>query len=174
YDPDSEISRLSQRTLDGPMSEPVQVSDDLWLVLQRADQIARETDGAFDVTIGPFVRLWRRSRDLKELPTPERVEQTRQSVGYQHLRLDPKNRSVQLLAPRMRLDVGGLAIGYITDQARDAVAAAGAHSVLVDGGGEVSVGDPPPGKRNWLVAIQSLKTPDELTGQLVEIRNACG
>ena len=73
----------------------------------------------------------------------------------------------------MRLDVGGLAIGYITDQTRDAVAAAGAHSVLVDGGGEVSVGDPPPGKRNSLIAIQSLKTPDELTGQLVEIRNAC-
>ena len=173
YDPDSEISRLSQRTLAGPMPEPVAVSDDLWRVLERADRLARDTDGAFDVTIGQFVRLWRRSRDLKELPTPQRVEQTRQSVGYQHLRLDPKGRTAQLLAPRMRLDAGGIAIGYVTDQARDAVAAAGAPRVLVDGGGEVSAGDPPPGRKGWRVAIQSLKSPEELTGQFIEIRNAC-
>jgi thiamine biosynthesis lipoprotein len=44
---------------------------------------------------------------------------------------------------------------------------------LVDGGGEVSVGDPPPGRQAWRVAIQSLKSPDELTGEFIEIRNAC-
>jgi thiamine biosynthesis lipoprotein len=173
YDPESEISRLSRRTLDGPMPEPVPVSEDLWRVLERSAQLARETDGAFDITIGPLVRLWRRSRDLKELPTPARVEQTRQSVGSHLLRLDPAGHTVRLLAPRMRLDVGGLAIGYVTDRARDAVAAAGAPRVLIDGGGEVSVGDPPPGRRAWRVAIQSLKSPDELTGQFVELRNAC-
>ena len=173
YDPESEISRLSRRTLGGPMGEPVRVSDDLWRVLERATQIARETDGAFDVTVGPFVRLWRRSRDLKELPTAERIEQTRASVGYSKVRLEPKNHTVQLLAPAMRLDVGGLAIGYVTDQVRDAVAAAGCPRVLVDGGGEVSVGDPPPGKDGWRVAIQSLRSPDEAAGQYVLLRNAC-
>jgi thiamine biosynthesis lipoprotein len=173
YDPSSEISKLSQQTLGGPMPAPVPVSDDLWRVLDRAIEISKQSDGAFDVTIGPFVRLWRRSRDLKELPTPQRIEQTRQSVGYQHVRLEPAKRTVQLLAPRMRLDVGGLAIGYITDQARDAVAAAGCPRVLVDGGGEVSVGDPPPGRNAWRVAIQSLKNPEDQIGQFVEIKNAC-
>jgi thiamine biosynthesis lipoprotein len=173
YDPNSDISRLSQRTLDGPMAEPVQVSDDLWRVLERAADIAKETGGAFDVTIGPFVRLWRRSRDLKELPTPERIGQARASVGYEKMRLVPRKHTVQLLAPRMRLDVGGLAIGYVTDQARDAVTTAGAPRVLVDGGGEVSVGDPPPGRDGWRVAIQSLKSPEEVTGQYVLLRNAC-
>jgi thiamine biosynthesis lipoprotein len=173
YDPASEISKLSQRTLDGPMPEPVTVSEDLWRVLDRSVELAKRSDGAFDITIGPLVRLWRRSRDLKELPTSERIEQTRQSVGYRLIRLEPKNRTVQLLAPRMRLDVGGLAIGYVTDQVRDAVAKAGSPCVLVDGGGEVSVGDPPPGRRAWRVAIQSLKSPDEVTGEFVELRNAC-
>ena len=173
YDPESEISRLSRRTLEGPMPEPVVVSTDLWRVLERSVALARQSDGAFDVTIGPLVRLWRRSRDLKELPTPQRIEQTRQSVGYEFLRLDPEKRTVQLLAPRMRLDVGGIAIGYVTDQARDVVAAAGSPRVLVDGGGEVSVGDPPPGRRAWRVAIQSLKNPDEVIGEFVEVRNAC-
>lgn len=173
YDPDSEISRLSQRTLRGPMPEPVPVSDDLWRVLERGQALAEQTGGAFDVTIGPFMRLWRRARELHELPTEERLEKTRPSVGSQHLRLDPKRRTVQLLAPRMRLDVAGLALGYIADEAVAAARAAGAPSAMVDAGGEVSLGDPPPGTDGWVVAIQSLKNPQEMTGQYVKLRNAC-
>jgi thiamine biosynthesis lipoprotein len=173
YTPDSEISRLSQRTADGPMPEPVRVSEDLFRVLERGQQIAAQTDGAFDVTIGPFVRLWKRARELKELPTDERLEKTRPSVGFQNLRLEPKGRTVQLLAPRMRLDVNGLASGYVADQAVAAARQAGAAAALVDAGGEISVGGAPPGTDGWLVAIQSLKNPDEMTGQYVKVRNAC-
>lgn len=172
FDPASEVSRLSQRTAGGA-TRPIPVSDELWTVLECGQRLAGQTGGAFDVTIGPFVRLWRRARNLRELPTPARIEQTRRSVGYQHIRLDRQNRTVQLLVPRMRLDLGGLAIGYITDQARDAAAAAGVPRVLVDGGGEISVGDPPPGRTGWRVAIQSLKSPENVTGQYVLVRNAC-
>jgi thiamine biosynthesis lipoprotein len=173
YTPDSEISRLSQRTVDGPMTEPVRVSEDLFRVLERGQQIAEQTDGAFDVTIGPYVRLWRRARELKELPTDERLEKTRPSVGFRNLRLDPQRRTVQLLAGRMRLDINGLASGYVADQAVAAARQAGAAAALVDAGGEISVGDAPPGAEGWLVAIQSLKNPEEMTGQYVLVRNAC-
>jgi thiamine biosynthesis lipoprotein len=173
YDPTSEISRLSRRTADGPMTEPVTVSHDLFHVLSRGQQLADQTGGAFDVTIGPYVRLWRRARELYELPTDERLEKTRPSVGYRHVRLDAGARTVQLLAPDMRLDVGGLALGYIADQAVAAATAAGAPGVLVDAGGEISVGDPPPGTDGWRVAIQSLKGPEAVTGQYVSVRRAC-
>jgi thiamine biosynthesis lipoprotein len=142
YLPDSEISRLSQRTNNGPIEVPVPVSEDLFRVLTRAQEMAGQSNGAFDVTVGPFVRLWKRAREMHELPTEQRLEQTRPSVGYRNVRLDAQRRTVQLLAPRMRLDVGGLAIGYITDQAVAAASAAGAPAVLVDGGGEISAGDP--------------------------------
>ena len=155
------------------MLQPVPVREDLWRVLERGQAIAEQTGGAFDVTVGPYMRLWRRSRELQELPTEERLEKTRPSVGYRHLRLDPQKRTVQVLAPRMRLDVGGLALGYIADQAVAAASAAGAPSVLIDAGGEISVGDPPPGKDGWIVAIQSLKNPEETTGQYVRVRNMC-
>jgi FAD:protein FMN transferase len=173
YDPDSEISKLSQRTIRGPMPEPVAVSEDLFRVLGRGQEIAEQTDGAFDVTVGPYVRLWRRARELKELPTEDRLEKTRPSVGWRNVRLDPRRRTVQLLAPRMRLDVGGLALGYIADQAVAAARSAGAPSALVDAGGEISVGDPPPGEDGWTVAIQSLKNPEEMTGERVRLRRAC-
>jgi thiamine biosynthesis lipoprotein len=119
------------------------------------------------------MRLWRRARELHELPTEERLGKTRPSVGHQHLRLDPQKRTVQLIAPRMRLDVGGLALGYIADQAVAAARVAGAPIVLVDAGGEISVGDAPPGTDGWLVAIQSLKNPDEITGDQVKVRRSC-
>ena len=173
YDPTSELSKLSLSTRDGPMPQPVPVSEHLWRVLDRGQAIARETGGAFDLTVGPYMRLWRRSREMRELPTPERLEKTRPSVGYQHLRLDPDRRTVQLTAARMRLDVGGLALGYIADQAVAAARATGAPSVLVDAGGEISVGDPPPGREYWTVGIQSLKDPEQVTGQYVRLRNAC-
>lgn len=173
YTPDSEINRLSRRTAQGPMPGPVPVSEDLYRVLERGQQIAKRTGGAFDVTVGPYMRLWRRARETHELPTQDRLEQTRPSVGHQFVRLDPGQRTVQLLAPRMRLDVGGLALGYIADEAVATAVAAGASTALVDAGGEISVGDPPPDANGWLVAIQSMKNPEEVTGEYVKIRNAC-
>jgi thiamine biosynthesis lipoprotein len=172
YDPASEISRLSQRTLDGPMGEPVRVSEELFHVLERSLEVAERTGGAFDVTVGPLTRLWRRSRDLQQLPTPQRLETARASVGYRFVRLDPKHRTVQLLAPRMKLDVAGIAVGYVVDEALATLRKHGADRALVDAGGDLGMTGAPPGKKGWRVAIQSLEAPGETTGAYVELSNA--
>lgn len=172
YDTTSEISRLSQRTLDGPMAEPVRVSDELFHVLQRSYEAAEQTDGAFDVTVGPFGRLWRRSRDQGALPSTRRLEEARPSVGYRFIKLDPKRRTVQLLAPRMRLDVAGIAVGYVVDEALAALKKQGVDRALIDAGGDLGMSGPPPAERGWRVAIQSLEKPGETTGEYVELRNA--
>ncbi len=166
YDPNSELSRLGQQTNDGPMAAPVPVSDDLWRLLNRAVEASKDSDGLFDVTVGPFVRLWRRARDIHKLPTPERIEATRASVGYQHVRLLPDQHAVQLLAPRMRLDVGGIGKGYTADQALAAIEACGLHHAMVGAAGDISLGDPPPGHAAWRIAIQSLQSPGEVAGYI--------
>ena len=171
YDPESELSRLSRRTDSGAMAEPVEVSSDLWNVLAASVKASELSGGAFDITIGPFVRLWRRSRDLGQLPTPERIERERQSVGYRHVKLDPRRRTAQLLAPRMRLDVNGIAVGYIVDEAMKVLRERGFPRALIDAGGDLAVGDPPPGQHDWRVAVQSLQSPDETAGY-VTLRNA--
>jgi thiamine biosynthesis lipoprotein len=172
YDPDSEISKLSQRTLNGPMAEPVKVSPELFFVLQRAYEVAEKTGGAFDVTVGPFTRLWRRSRDLGKLPSPQRVNDARAAVGYKRMRLDPKRQTVQLLAANMRLDVAGLAGGYIVDECLKAMKKAGISRALIDEGGDVGMTGPPPGAKGWRVGIQSLEAPQQMTGEYVEMANA--
>ena len=172
YDPESELSKLFLGTQNGPMAAPVQVSEDLYRVLEQSVEAARRSDGAFDVTVGPYTRLWRRSHSLGELPTPERLEETRKSVGIQHLRLDPKNRTAQLLAPKMRIDLGGIATGYATDEVLNVLRKHGVTRALIDAGGDVAASEPPPLAAGWTVAIQLLESPEKMAGANVLLRNA--
>jgi FAD:protein FMN transferase len=153
YDPESELSKLSQTSGRG---QAVRVSPELWFVLQRAVELSRKSDGAFDVTVGPFVNLWRRARRQHQLPDPARLEQARRAVGYQHMRLDPKAHTVELLVPNMRLDLGGIAKGYAVDEALRALRRSAINRALVEGGGDVGVSDPPPGKAGWRFDLASL------------------
>src|SRR5579871_4953370 len=92
--------------------DPVKVSDDLFTVLEKAVAVSRNSDGAFDVTVGPVVRLWRIARRTQQLPDKDALAKALALVGYQNIKLDAKNRSVQLLKPGMQLDLGGIAKGY--------------------------------------------------------------
>lgn len=156
WSPSSELSRLSRSSLPvrGPAG-PVPVGADLFAVLAEAQRMAERTEGAFDVTVGPYVRLWRRSFRQLELPQAERLDRAASSVGRQHLRLDPRARSAELLAADMRLDLGGIAKGYAVDQALRVLEDAGVARALVDGGGDVAAGEPPPGRAGWRVALRT-------------------
>ena len=122
----------------------------IWLMLARSVELSRRTDGAFDVTVGPLVQLWRRSRRRKELPSDDLLKETRQSVGYRLIELDLKKRRVRLSRPGMRIDLGGIAKGYAADEARRVLREHGISRVLIDAGGDLVAGDPPPGKNAWL------------------------
>jgi len=153
YDPDSELSQLSQSSGQGLQ---VAVSSELWFVLKRALELSERSNGAFDVTVGPFVNLWRRARRQHQLPEPARLAQARQSVGYQRMRLNAEAHTVELLAPNMRLDLGGIAKGYAVDEALKTLRDHGIQHALVEGGGDVGVSDPPPGKKGWRFDLSSL------------------
>lgn len=157
YLDDSELSRLSQSSGSG---ETVPVSKDLWAVLAAGQKLARDTDGAFDVTVGPYVRRWRAARFFKRLPRPEKLALARPSVGYRKLALLPDRRAVRPEAPNMVLDLGGIAKGYAGDQALAVLRERGFPSSLVDAGGDLSLGDPPPGRKGWRVAVGGRKHPD--------------
>ncbi len=153
YDPASELRRLSATSGQGAA---VSVSDDLWEVLFASQELARQSEGAFDVTVGPLVRLWRRARRQHTLPTPERIEEFKQHVGYRKVRLAPQQRTVELLKPEMGLDLGGIAKGYAIDQALLTLRERGVVSALVDAGGDVVLGERPPHKPGWVIGIAPL------------------
>lgn len=160
YDPESELSRLG-RSSDGPGPAPwVELSEDLWRVLRAAAEVSRASDGAFDVTVGRLTQLWRRARRQGERPAPEHLAEARASVGWRALELDPEAPRARLGLRGMRLDLGGIAKGYALDQALASLVAHGCGRALVDGGGDVAVGAPPPGASGWRVAIAGLESAD--------------
>lgn len=169
YDPDSELSRLSRTSGQG---QAVHVSHDLWVVLQRAQSLAEQSGGAFDVTVGPYVNLWRLARQLKKLPSRERLERARRSVGYKYVKLDPDHQMVTLLAPDMRLDLGGIAKGYAADQGLHVLDRLGIGSALVSGGGDIAVSGPPPGKRGWTIEIPPLDASNAPPARFVLLTHA--
>lgn len=150
YDETSELRRLSDTAVGG---KAVPVSDDLWEVLWQAQQLSARCDGAFDVTIGPVVRLWRRARRSGELPSAERLAEARQRVGYQWVQMNPQGQTVALAQPDMRLDLGGIAKGYANDQALAELRTFGITRAMIHAGGDLALGDPPPGLSGWRVGV---------------------
>lgn len=149
YRPTSELMRLCARA-GGP---PVPVSEELFFVLQRAQELAQSTQGAFDVTVGPFVRLWRRIRRGEPWPSEEEWQEARRRVGWWKMRLHPETRGVELTVPGMQLDLGGIAKGYILDQALAVLRREGVSCALIEAGGDIVVGDAPPGREGWRIEV---------------------
>ncbi|HET9531002.1 MAG TPA: FAD:protein FMN transferase [Blastocatellia bacterium] len=154
YRETSELTKVSREA----HGRWVKVSDDLYRVLETSQKLAVETRGAFDITIGPVVRLWRHARRTGRMPDAERLERARRLVGYDKLYLDERTRSVRLDKQGMLLDLGGIAKGYAADQALDVLRRYGIRRALVAAGGDIAVNDPPPGKRGWAIAVAPLET----------------
>jgi thiamine biosynthesis lipoprotein len=151
YREDSELNRLCRAAV----GTPVKVSEDLFRVLAAAHQLAEETDGAFDVTLGPVTRLWREARRQHRVPTPEALREALQRSGYRKLHLDAAARTVTLDQAGMQLDLGGIGKGYAADAALARLAELGIRHALVAASGDLAIGDPPPGKPGWSVGIDS-------------------
>jgi thiamine biosynthesis lipoprotein len=155
YDPTSELMRLCERS-GGP---PVEVSHDLFDILQRCQAMYRRSEGLFDVTIGPVGRLWRRARRDRKLPDPDAIAQARARVGFEHVALDPEARTVQLRLPDMKLDLGGIAKGYASQAALEVLRNQGCPRALVAGAGDIVAGDPPPDAQGWTIGVAPLEEP---------------
>jgi thiamine biosynthesis lipoprotein len=167
YDPDSEISKLSHTH-----EVEVPVSQDLWNVLERGQAMSARSDGAFDVTVGPLVNLWRRARRKKELPSQGMIDETRARVGWKSLQLNPEKHTAKLLKDDMRLDVGSIGKAYAVDAALKVLRDRGIPRALVGGSGDMSAGDPPPGQTGWKIEAAPLDAPDAPKGEIVLLNNS--
>ncbi len=152
YDPESENNRFTHET---PVGVPGVVSPDLWEMLDRSRRLARQTDGAFDATVGPVVNLWRRARRHRELPSPGLVQEALGAMGWRNLVLDARRRTVTMKVPGMRFDFGGIAKGYAADEALRVLREQGFPHALIAASGDITVGAAPPGARGWRVEFGS-------------------
>lgn len=168
YEPESELMRLSRTS---GQRRNVPLSPELFEILQESQAWARETNGAFDVTVGPLVQLWRKSRRQKQLPPADVLQQARARAGFQALQLDDKQHSAELTLPNMQLDLGGIAKGYAAQAAIDELKKRGITQALAAMAGDIVVSDPPPGKSGWRIGIARLNDPEAEPERFLEIKN---
>jgi thiamine biosynthesis lipoprotein len=151
YLPESELSRFPSHTV----NKPIPLSPVLYELLDRSRRLAEATDGAFDPTLGPLTKLWRETRANHTLPVPETLKAARASAGWRHFTLDPKARTITLLRENMAFDLGGIAKGYAADLMLETLAEAGISQALITAGGDIRLGDAPPGREGWKVAVKT-------------------
>jgi FAD:protein FMN transferase len=151
YRDSSEVSRLTG-------GSAVPVGRDLFGILAQAKELWRRSGGAFDVTVGPLVRLWRRTLRTGDWPDPARRQAALVLVGSEKMHLDAAARTVRLERPGMRIDLGAIAKGYAGDEALRVLRDRGVASALVAVGGDVVAGEAPPGTAGWVVAVAGPKS----------------
>jgi thiamine biosynthesis lipoprotein len=151
YKSESELSRITEIAV----NHPARASEDLFRVLAAAQQISRETAGAFDVTLGPVIRLWREARKTGQPPSADALHEAARLCGYTKMKLDSAHRTVAFAQAGMKLDVGAIAKGYAADEALAVLSAAGIKSALVAASGDLAFSDAPPGKKGWSIGIDS-------------------
>ena len=130
YRDDSEVSRLNATAAD----ESCVVETRLFRLLQESQQLATDTDGAFDLTTNPLIELWRECRGEARAPSSEEVTERMQRVGMHHVSLDPAQTSVRFALPGVSINLGAIGKGYALDQAAELLEAEGLETMLLHGG----------------------------------------
>src|SRR6185503_10192694 len=150
YQPTSEISHINARAA----FEPVRVEPSLFRLLQHAQRLSEETDGAFDITVAPLMRCWGFMRGTGRLPDPADVAKALEQVGMRRVRLDEEHFAVSFAREGVMLDLGSIGKGYALERAAELLREAGIHSGLLHGGtSTVYALGQGPDSNPWKVAV---------------------
>lgn len=168
YKNDSEVMRLCETAGSG---RPVKVSPELFQVLKQALEVSERTDGAFDVTVGPLVKLWRKARKEKMLPADVDIKSAKELVGWKRVTMNESHQTVELQKLGMQLDFGGIAKGFIAQEISRLLKEQGLRQTLVAVSGDIVAGDPPPGSDGWKVRVAPLERSNAASSRLLRLKN---
>ena len=149
YADDSELSLINQNA----GIKPVTVSKDTLEIIQAAIFVADQTDGGFDVTVGPLVKLWDFNKKLR--PGPAEIEKMQALVGYKNIIVDPVASTVYLQKTGVKIDLGGIIKGFAADKAVDILRKNGIEDGIVAVAGDIKTFGKQPDGRPWHVGIQN-------------------
>ena len=164
----SELSRLSAAAGSG---EVFNLSPAMYDMLCIARHAFYKSDGAFDVTMGPLVKLWRKARKLKIFPPDAEVQQAKELIGFKKMQIDTLNKTATLTQKGMLMDLGGIAQGYIAQKVADFLKRMQVEHALVNVSGDIVTIGVPPGSNGWTVGINVPESTDELLPKTLLIRN---
>jgi FAD:protein FMN transferase len=163
YRADSELSKLNRYAAD----RPVPVSEEFFRLLEQCQEYSRQSDGAFDISVGRLMRVWGFYKGAGRLPETVEVREALNKVGYQHIELNPAGRTVRFARRGLELDPGGIGKGYAVDRMVEVLKRNGIRSAMVSAGGSsIYALGAPPGERGWRVNLKHPKQPGKTVQEL--------
>jgi thiamine biosynthesis lipoprotein len=160
YIKDSELSKLNKSHL----SIPIEITPVLAEVLKLSKSIYEDSEGAFDVTIGPLVNLWGFGPDkIRKQPTDQEIMKKMNDVGSDHFKLTES--TIIKSKPNLYIDLSAIAKGQGVDDVALILSSIGFKSFLVEIGGEVRGQGLKPDGSKWRIGIEK---PSEELGQAIQ------
>jgi thiamine biosynthesis lipoprotein len=165
YQPASEWSEVNRTA----GVRPVKLSAELFQLLSDCMTYSRQSDGAFDITVGPLMRVWGFYKGEGSLPRPADVTDALTRVGHRHVRLDAAARTIHFDRPGVELDPGGIGKGYAVDRMVDVLKRSGVHIALVSASGSsiYGMGAPPTEPAGWRITIRAPDDPRKTAAEVV-------
>jgi len=158
FDPDSQIYQLNKLGA-------LQVSKEVIDLIKKAKFFNQISEGAFDISVGPLVDIWKQAIKTQKLPAQSQIDKARKLAGMDKITIEEKNSTIRFKRKGMNIDLGAIAKGYAVDVAIEALKKAGIKDALVSAGGDMyclgtKVGEP------WNIGIQHPRKPYEVIGYL--------
>jgi thiamine biosynthesis lipoprotein len=148
----SDITRINNL----PANEPLRIGLDAFECLQLSCRIYAKTNGAFDITVGSLLGLWRNEDGTPRTPSQEELNRARQHTGTGLLQLDEAEHTVQLLASSVQVDLGGVGKGYAVDRVAELLREWSIDIALISGGySSVLALDGPAGAKGWPLTLSN-------------------
>src|SRR5262245_15560252 len=150
YKPDSQVSKINLAGSQGP----VVVDQELFDLIAESLRYSRDSEGAFDITVGPLMKAWGFFMGNGKLAPDAELEKIKPRIGHQHVIMDAAAHSVRFDVTGAELDLGGIARGYAVDRAIRILRAGGLANALVNAGGTTMFAmGAPLGSGGWPVEI---------------------
>jgi len=166
YDATSEVSRLTKQS-----NQPQKISDELFIIITQSKEAWKKSGKTFDISIGALTQLWRKTRNEKSIPNEAEIKSAKRSTGFQNLVLNNKSKTISFKKNGIKLDFGGIVKGYAAQRVIDYLKTKKINIALADAGGDIAMGDAPPGKTGWTVGINLPESEDEIWSQKLELKN---
>lgn len=163
YTPASEAAQLTQQTR--------VVSDELMNMIRKSEDAWIKSGKTFDITIGALTQLWRKARSEKRFPSSAEIRKAKKLTGFEKLIIAADKKTVSFKHPGIRLDFGGVVKGHAAQRVIDYLKSRNIISALADAGGDIAVGNDPPGKSGWSISINMPESENELWDKKLELKN---
>jgi len=151
YKKESQLSRVNQQAA----YMPVQIDPELFDFLAECLRYSRQSDGAFDITVGPLMKAWGFFRGEGRMPKKSELAAALSNVGYRKVILDKREMTVLFEKAGVELDLGGIAKGYAVDRVVKLLKERGIERALVSAGGSTIYGlGSPPDSSGWEIQVQ--------------------